>query len=416
MKILVVAMGSTGDVHPLVGLGLALQRRGHEVILIAAGYFEALARQVGLGFAPFATKEAYLEMIADPRLSSRVSGFAALMQSATVPALAPVYQAVCHLQEPGRTVLVASTLGLGARLAQEKLGLPLLTVHLSPMALRSNHRSPVTPGLLVSDGVPKPLKRAQWWLADTLLVEGLVGRPLNAFRRELGLPRVKRAFASWIHSPDGVLGLFPDWFGPPQPDWPGATVLTGFPLYDEAGVSDPPEEVKRFVEEGEPPVAFTPGSAATGAKRFFASAVEACRLLGRRGLLLTRFSAQVPGDLPPGVRHAEYVPFGWLLPRAAALVSHGGVGTMAQALAAGIPQLVMPTAHDQPDNAERLLRLGAGAVLLPGRFRGPRVARALEALLRSEQIRSACREIADRMARSRPLEAACAVVEGMARG
>jgi rhamnosyltransferase subunit B len=416
MKILLVGMGSTGDVHPLVGLGLALRRRGHEVTLIAAGFFEGLARQVGLGFAPFATKEAYLAMIADPRLNSRVSGFAALMQSATVPAMAPVYEAVCRLHEPGRTVVVASTLGLGARLAQEKRGVPLLTVHLSPMALRSNHRSPVTPGLLVSDGVPRPLKRVQWWLADTLIVESLIGRQLNAFRRELGLPRVKRAFNAWIHSPDGVLGLFPDWFGPPQPDWPSATVLAGFPLYDESGVSDPPAEVKRFVEEGEPPLVFTPGSAAVSARPFFAAAAQACHLMGRRGLLLTRFSDQVPGELPPEVRHAEYVPLGWLLPKAAALVSHGGVGTMAQGLAAGIPQLVMPRAHDQPDNAERLLRVGAGAVLRPSRFRGPLLARALEELLRSEQIRSACRALADRMARTRPLEAACEVVEGMARG
>lgn len=416
MKILVVAMGSTGDVHPLVGLGLALQRRGHEVTLIAAGYFEELAGRVGLGFAPFSTREAYLELIADPRLTSRVSGFAALMQSATVPALAPVYEAVLRLHQPGRTVVVASTLGLGARLAQEKLGVPLLTAHLSPMALRSNHSSPVTPGLLMSDGVPKPLKRAQWWVADTLLVEGLFGRPLNAYRRQLGLSRVKRAFASWVHSPDGVLGLFPDWFGPPQPDWPDSTVLAGFPLYDEAGVSDVPAEVRHFVEEGEPPLVFTPGSAAVGARPFFAAAAEACRLLGRRGLLLTRFSAQVPGDLPPGVRHAEYVPFGWLLPRAAALVSHGGVGTMAQAFAAGIPQLVTPTAHDQPDNAERLLRLGAGAVLPKGRFRGPLLARALEELLGSERIRSTCRDLQGRMARSRPLDAACEAVEGLARG
>src|SRR6185369_2282174 len=112
------------------------------------------------------------------------------------PALAPTYEAVCRLYEPGRTVVVASTLGLGARLAQEKLGVPLLTVHLSPMALRSNHRSPVSPGLLMGDGVPKPLKRAQWWLADTLVVQSLFGRPLNRFRRELGLPKVKRPFAS----------------------------------------------------------------------------------------------------------------------------------------------------------------------------------------------------------------------------
>jgi UDP:flavonoid glycosyltransferase YjiC (YdhE family) len=211
-----------------------------------------------------------------------------------------------------------------------------------------------------------------------------------------------------------VLGLFPDWFGPPQPDWPPQTRLTGFPLYDERGGADIPEELTRFLDAGEPPVVFTPGSAMAQGQDFFAAAVEACRLLGRRGVFLTRFPDQVPPDLPAAVRHFDYVPFSQLLPRAAALVHHGGIGTSAQALAAGVPQLVMPMAHDQPDNAARLRRLGVAASLPRARFRGPAVARDLERLLRSKEVAQNCRAVADRLKDSRAVEQTCEELEALA--
>ena len=128
-----------------------------------------------------------------------------------------------------------------------------------------------------------------------------------------------------------------------------------------------------------PNCSMTPGSAMRHAQEFFAESVAACQRLGRRGLLLTRFAEQVPTDLPETIRHLEYVPFSRVLPRAAALVHHGGIGTTAQALAAGIPQLVMPLAHDQPDNAARLERLGVGRTIAPRRYRAARAARPVPA-------------------------------------
>src|SRR5207253_413252 len=134
-----------------------------------------------------------------------------------------------------------------------------------------------------------------------------------------------------------------------------------------------------------------PGSAMKQGKAFFAAAVEACVKLGRRGMLLTRFPEQVPSPLPDGIRHFEYVPFSQVFPRAAAVVHHGGIGTTAQALAAAVPQLVMHMAHDQPDNAARVLRLGVGRPISPKAFRAPAVAKALHALSSSPEIAERCR-------------------------
>jgi UDP:flavonoid glycosyltransferase YjiC (YdhE family) len=115
--------------------------------------------------------------------------------------------------------------------------------------------------------------------------------------------------------------------------------------------------------------------------------------------------------LPPGVAHFDYVPFSQVLPRAAALVHHGGIGTCAQGLAAGVPQVVMPLAHDQPDNADRLRRLGVSRTLMPKRFGGPALAATLDELLRCERTAKACRDVAERFRGADPLGETCRLIE-----
>jgi rhamnosyltransferase subunit B len=131
-------------------------------------------------------------------------------------------------------------------------------------------------------------------------------------------------------------------------------------------------------------------------------------------LLLTPFREQVPERLPAGVEHFDYVPFGLLLPHAAALVHHGGIGTCAQGLAAGVPQVIMPLAHDQPDNADRLERLGVSRTLPPSRFRGPTLAAVLSDVLSSERTAKACREVAGRFVGTDPVGTTCRLIEEVA--
>jgi UDP:flavonoid glycosyltransferase YjiC (YdhE family) len=249
-----------------------------------------------------------------------------------------------------------------------------------------------------------------------------VAPALNAWRAELGLPAVSRVFRSWLNSPQRVIGLFPPWFAPPQPDWPPALRLTGFPLFDESDPSKAADldggaetqDLRRFLDEGGAPIAFTPGTANAHAQRFLQAGVEAAVRLNRRALLLTRRGHQVPRDLPPSIRHVSYAPFSQLLPRCAALVHHGGIGTCAQALAAGIPQLVMPMGFDQPDNAARLKRLGVGAALVPAKFTGARVASELTTLLSHPAAAAACRHWSQAIAASRPIDETCDLLERIA--
>jgi rhamnosyltransferase subunit B len=156
-------------------------------------------------------------------------------------------------------------------------------------------------------------------------------------------------------------------------------------------------ELQRFLDAGAPPIAFTPGSAMRHAHEFFNSAVSACQMLGRRGLLVTRHADHLPENLPAEIRSVEYAPFSQLLPRCAAVVHHCGIGTSAQSLAAGIPQLATPMNHDQPDNADRLFRLGVSRTLPVRRFTARAAAAALDELLRSATIAATAKSARDRL-------------------
>jgi UDP:flavonoid glycosyltransferase YjiC (YdhE family) len=249
--------------------------------------------------------------------------------------------------------------------------------------------------------------------ADRFFIDPRLAPAVNAFRAGLGLPAVSRLLDRWLHSPELVIGLFPDWFAAPQPDWPPNVHLTGFPLYDERDSRDPQPELNRFLDAGEPPVVFTGGSAMAHDAEFFRVSAEVCRVSGRRGLLLTQFPEQVPARLPETVRHFHYVPFSEVLPRAAAFVHHGGIGTIAQGIAAGVPQLVVPLAHDQPDNAVRVRGLGFGDMLRPRQYQVKTVLQRLESMLGSAAIRENCRRRSRDLSAGSTLERTCELIEGL---
>src|SRR5262249_40873282 len=147
----------------------------------------------------------------------------------TLPA---VYEYLRDHFVPGETVVGAQVTALGARLAQEKLGVPMATIHLQPTVLRSAIATPKLPRFPTGPWVPPALKRLLFWVADVGMVDPLITPALNEYRSTLGLPPVRRIMNGWWHSPQLVLGLFPDWFAPPQADWPPNVRLTGFPLFD----------------------------------------------------------------------------------------------------------------------------------------------------------------------------------------
>ena len=226
---------------------------------------------------------------------------------------------------------------------------------------------------------------------------------------------------NWIHSPQCVICFFPEWFANRQPDWPVHTHLVGFPLWDGGGAPSKtgspamsvPSEIEEFLDAGEPPVVFTPGSAAATMHRFFAESVEAARRLGVRAMLVTNFREQLPRDLPPRVKAFGYLPFSELLPRAALLVYHGGIGTMAQTIRAGVPQLWCERARSIRQRlADRAAGVGlkhtAGALSIRSRS----ACHTLD--LADRRMLGQCRQYAAKTDSAAALTRACELVEALA--
>jgi rhamnosyltransferase subunit B len=413
LRILLATIGSSGDVHPIIELGRALRSRGHQVAVATNDYFREQVGLNGLDFVSMGTSAEADSLMGDPRLWHPMKGFASIVEKAMLPNIPRLYRIIEERRGTG-LVVAASTLCLGARVAQETLGVPTATVHLQPTVFRSYVDNGRLGPLDMGTGMPRLVKQALFWYMDTFYSERLIGPELNAFRATLGLSPVRGIFSGYVHSPRLVLGFFPEWFAPAQPDWPPNTHLTGFVLHDAWGKPEAHAQAEAFLGDGTPPLLVTPGSAATDRTEFFRTTVAACQAAGVRAMLVTNHPAQLPARLPDGIRAFPYLPFSSILPRCAANVYHGGIGTLAQTVKAGILHLVVPNAHDQPDNGQRIERLGLGLALSPRRYTKARATRAIAELCGSQYMRERCRAFAPRIDSAASLARACALIEGLA--
>jgi len=412
MRFLMTPVGSSGDVHPFIGIGSRLRSRGHEVIVLTAAPFEQMVVRAGLRFHPTISAEEYDRVTRDPNLWHPRKGLRIVLGE-VARWTREAYGLVADVYEPGM-VLVGHGLSLASRLFEEKHRVPGATLQLAPSVFRSDYEQPaLSPGRTIT-GWPRWAKRTVWWGIDRFFIDPMIAPALNEARRDLQLPPVHRVMRNWLHSPRRVIGLFPEWFGPRQPDWPEALRLTGFPLYDESDHPQPlSPALEQFLTEGTPPILFTPGSANQLAETFFQEAIAATQQLGRRALLLTRYASQLP-SLPSGVHHESYVPLSVVLPRCAAIVHHGGIGTLAQGLAAGIPQVTMPMGFDQPDNATRLWRLGVGSWVIPSEFKREKVAATLEGLLDDPRVAQSCARWSGQLRQEHAIDLTCHLLEQVA--
>jgi UDP:flavonoid glycosyltransferase YjiC (YdhE family) len=323
------------------------------------------------------------------------------------------YDLLTELVSGPECVLVANPGVLAARIVQEKLKCPMATLLLQPGLIPSTSAPPQMPG-----GLTLPARMPRWvgglyWAAVDAAGYLIVGRSLNRVRASLGLAPVWRLF-QWWWSPDLVIGLFPDWYAGLQPDWPTQLRLAGFGNFDGGSGGGLSDDIREFCMASDPPIAFTLGTGMAHGAGFFRTVVAAYEKVGMRGLLLTKFPHLIPPRLPPGVRHCTFAAFRKLLPYCAALVHHGGIGTTAAALATGTPQLILPLAWDQPDNAGRVRRLGVGDWLGPRNRTAGHLARALTKLTAPE-VKARCRALADRSSAIDGLEIAARYVEQLAR-
>jgi rhamnosyltransferase subunit B len=373
-RILISALGSEGDVAPMAWLGERLQARGHRVTLATSPRFAAAAEKRDLALAPIGTVEDFHTLADDPRLAGGARAARFLMER--VFEVTPLYGAAVRR---GRWDLaISSTLSFGASIAAEARGIPRVVVHLQPSVVRSATDMPVlAPWLGWLRRLPPWALRVGFKAMDLALRTKL--GPVNAYRRSLRLAPAKDFYREVMDGGDLVVGLFPEWFAPPQPDWPRHLELFGFPDAASDGSISP--ELERFLAAGEPPILWTHGSANRHTDKFVEAARVASETLGARSIIV---ASKLEGRAPstdPRTLQIGYAPFDTLMPRCAAVVHHGGIGTLRKALVAGRPQVIVPRGFDQFDNAARAERLGFARHVSYGRGLAERSAKALRTVM-----------------------------------
>lgn len=399
-KIVLVTMGSLGDLHPFIAIGLALQRRGFRVVVgvpedqvaktraagieahAVVGGFDALIGELGLD-----AREAAQRIMSD-------QGY--LMDQVLMPWLTPSAEALDALAEDA-VAIVGSLFVFAAPIIAETRRIPLVDVVLQPMTVFSAFAPPRTPDFRMMAHAPTGAV-GRWWNrrvygAMRTVLRRRYGPRINALRAAHGLSPSDRALL--VDTPPGTvltLGCYSPTFAPPQPDARPELAVIGFPMFDSdsggAEALDP--GVEAFLAAGPPPLVFTLGSFAVLAPGdFYTAAVDAARALGLRAVLLT--GDAVVERSGADIHVVRYVPHSLLFPRACAVVHHGGMGSTGQALRAGVPQLVVPHMGDQHDNGHRIGALGVGAVLNPKRFTAARATTAIAAIMNDEHVRAARR-------------------------
>ena len=418
-RFLFTTLGSLGDLHPYIAVGIGLRERGHTVTIASSEIYRAKVEGEGLLFRPL--RPDLPEITGDAEIWRRImhprTGPEFIFRKLIMPWLEQSFEdTVAAARESD--VLVGHVIAFSTPTVAELLKKPWISIVLQPSIFLSAHDPPVLAGAPYL----APLHRlipgfTQLFFRFARRVARSWGDPINDLRRRLGLRMFLNPVLDDMFSPWGTQAWFSHVLARPQADWPARTVVTGFPFYDKLepgqGLS---AELAEFLDAGPAPVVFTLGSTAVfDAGTFYSESLAAVRKIGCRAVLLVGRDARnrPPEPVPDNVFVAEYAPYSELLPRAAATVHQGGVGTTAQALRSGRPMIVVPYCNDQPDNGARVRRLGAGRVIPRRKYRAERVAKELEILLSDEGYRETATQVAREMARENGVLTACEGLEAL---
>jgi len=413
--IVITTFGSFGDLHPYLVIALGLIGRGHRVIIATCEAYRAKVESEGIEFHAVRPNISPDDHEAIRLAMDAKKGSEYVLRHMLLPHLRNSYGDLTEAVA-GADLLVTHPIAYAGPLVAEKTGIPWVSSVLAPISFLSACDPSVlspAPWLATLGRFLPAINRSICALGKRITIPW--AEPVQQLRRDIGLPPGANPIFEGQHSPDLVLALFSKLLAAPQPDWPPNTHVTGFAFYDRLekhqGLSP---ELARFLDSGPAPIVFTLGSSAVMDARDFyrQSAVAAVQLGLRAVLLIGRDPANIPASpLPPGVIAAEYAPYSEIFPRAAAIVHQGGAGTTAQALRAGRPMLVVPFAHDQPDNAARVERLGVARQVSRRAYRADRVASQLRKLLDSPSYTARSAEVGRQIQSEDGVSTACDLIE-----
>ena len=411
-RIVVTTVGSLGDLHPKIAIALELRRRGHNIVFATQKVYQAKIEALGFEFHLI-----HPDAIEDPLEIAKAidlkTGMEYIIRQWLLANLRETYTELMDITKSA-DFLIAGELVYAARLVAEKLGIRWASSALVPMSFFSAYDPPIIAsspllgklrplGVTVNRGVVNLAK----------LVTKSWTRPIHQLRKELGLPKLAgNPLIDDKFSPYLVLAMFSSVLAKPQPDWANNTVVTGFTFDDrDLDKAELTPELQQFLNAGDPPIVFTLGSVAVlNPGTFYQESIKAATQLNRRAVLLTGKNSL--RDRPPkDIIALDYAPYSKIFPHACAIVHQGGIGTIAQALKASCPTLIVPYIGDQPDNAARVKRLKISRTIVRDKYSASRITKELSELLGNSSYATKAARIGEIVRAENGVKTACDAIE-----
>jgi UDP:flavonoid glycosyltransferase YjiC (YdhE family) len=362
-RIVLTTCGSDGDLNPMLALAVQLRKRGHAITLAAIEMHRERVVQLDLPFTELGPwgRPTIVHVSSNPDIQT-----ADYIRDVMFLQIRQAYESLKAAAEEA-DLLVSQMLSFAAPLVARSTNMKWASVVLQPLGFFSAF----DPCVLFDSSIPSGLREVDLRTHRLLLSLGWQQSyswawPVRQLRAELGLPPGHNPIYNDHHSPDLVLAMFPPELGPAQPDWPVNSRITGFAFLDPSDDVLVPPPLQEFLASGEPPIVFTLGShAVADTTGFFWKSIQAATLVGRRAVLLGKGT---PGILAASGSHRnmvafDYAPYSAVFPQAAAVVHHGGIGTIALTLRAGRPMVLVPLLHDHPHTSVRIAKLGCARVI-----------------------------------------------------
>lgn len=398
VTISIVASGTRGDVQPYVALGKGLKDAGYSVRLLASDDFEQLVTEAGLTFASTGESvEAVLQ--SDEWRKVTESGnflkILAKMQAEMKHRAVGMAGKLPGLLE-GSDLIVTGMSGMGGVYSYaERFHIPVVQAYVFPFTPTQAFPSPLVPRLpfgSVLNRLSFHVTRQMFW-QNTKIIDNLTRQALDMSKRGFWGPfkslTDNRVPALYGYSPHVL----------PRPnDWPDHHFVTGYWFLDAADWI-PPSDLMDFLGAGEPPIYIGFGSMGNrNPQEAGQIALEALERSGQRGILATGWGGLSAAALPKHVHVISSIPHTWLFPRMAAVVHHGGAGTTAAGLRAGVPSIIVPFMGDQPFWGKRTTDLGVGPTPIPRKkLTGARLGEAITEAMNNASMRRRASELGEKL-------------------
>lgn len=404
MRFLLSSFGSAGDVRPVLSVGQALARAGHEAVCVLDPAWCRVAEvQYGLSAVPFGQPWDPRAIANHPEWLDPKSGSLRMLTDLVIPRAPELVRTARRVAADLRPdAIIGHHISFGLPWVADELDLPWIMCATAPSSWPSVEDPNLYPGMPDRERYPKWTIRLGT-AAATRMINRTIDPAINAVRRDLGLRPQKHTMLQGQFSRGLNLGLWSKHYRGKANDDPRRSQIVGFPepVPDQSDHAPLLDALQQARSAGERIIAWTLGTTAVHAggahqDRF----IEVARAGGFTPVVLTADAAASERHSRDGILSVPYAPHDLLFAHVDLVVHHGGIGTSAAAMRAGIPSVTIPFTHDQPDNARRLRRLELAAVIRPKSRDSDRFSRALTSAITAAdapEIRQNTARFADKL-------------------